>query len=207
MEITMVEQLTSDQVLEELLPFLKTLADATRLKIIGILARQELSVEGLADLLKLRPSTISHHLARLAEAGLVSARPHSYYNLYRLESGAIENLARRLMQQEEIASFAAPVEMDAYDRKVIADYSLPDGRIKALPTQRKKLEAILRYVLRSFEPGIRYSERQVNQILARFNEDTATLRRELVGYRMLHREGGGGDYWREVKTESSRGEP
>jgi predicted transcriptional regulator len=202
MVMKMPDKMTSDQVLEEFLPFFKALADATRLKIIGILARQELSVEQLAEVLSLRPSTISHHLARLAEVGLVSARPYSYYNLYQLENGAMEYMARQLLQRDESGSFSAPVDMTAYDRKVIADYSDPDGRIKALPTQRKKLEAILRFVVRSFEPGLRYSEKQVNEILARFNEDTATLRRELVGYRMLSREGGGGEYWREIPTES-----
>jgi hypothetical protein len=32
--------------------------------------------------------------------------------------------------------------------------------------------------------------------LGRFHEDTATLRRELVDYGWLKREGGGGAYWK-----------
>jgi hypothetical protein len=55
---------------------------------------------------------------------------------------------------------------------------------------------LLRYVLKAFEPDIRYSEKQVNEILSRFNEDTALLRRNLVDYGMMNREGGGGAYWR-----------
>ena len=51
-------------------------------------------------------------------------------------------------------------------------------------------------MLRAFEPGVRYTEKQVNEILGRFHEDTATLRQELVDYHMLAREGGGGEYWR-----------
>jgi hypothetical protein len=43
---------------------------------------------------------------------------------------------------------------------------------------------------------VRYSEKQVNEMLNRFHEDTATLRRELVGYGLMGREGGGGEYWR-----------
>jgi hypothetical protein len=65
-----------------------------------------------------------------------------------------------------------------------------------IPSQRKKLEAILRYIVKAFEVGKRYSEKQVNDILARYHEDTATLRRELVGYGLMKREGGGGAYWR-----------
>jgi hypothetical protein len=94
------------------------------------------------------------------------------------------------------ASPASEVDADAYDKKVIKDYSRRDGSLKTLPAQRKKLEAILRYVVKAFEAGKRYSEKQVNEILARYHEDTATLRRELVGSGLMKREGGGGEYWR-----------
>jgi predicted transcriptional regulator len=184
------------EALQELLPFLKAMADASRLKIIGLLASQSLTVEQLAELLDLRPSTVSHHLSQLANVGLVSARAESYYNVYSLEMAALEKLAQKLLAHETLPAMAADVDMQAYDRKVIRDYSLPDGRLKALPAQAKKLEAVLRYVVRSFKPGVRYSEKQVNEILGRFHEDTATLRRELVGYHLLGRQGGGGDYWK-----------
>lgn len=185
-----------DASVQELLEFFKALADANRLRILGLLARQPLTVEQLAEMLGLRPSTVSHHLQYLSHVGLVSARAESYYNVYRLERAALEQMARRLLAQETLPGVAADVDMDAYDRKVIDTFTTPDGRIKAFPAQRKKFEAILRYVLRAFEPGVRYSEKQVNQLLSQFHEDTATLRRELVGYGWLKRQGGGGDYWR-----------
>ena len=181
---------------EELLEFFKALADGNRLRILGLLARQPLTVEQMAEMLGLRPSTVSHHLQYLSHVGLVSARAEGYYNIYQLEEAALEKLARQLLAKETLPDVAAGVDMDAYDRKVIANFTAPDGRIKAFPAQRKKFEAILRYVLRVFEPGVRYSEKQVNQMLGQFNDDTATLRRELVGYGWLKREGGGGDYWR-----------
>jgi len=43
---------------------------------------------------------------------------------------------------------------------------------------------------------VKYTEKQVNEILGRFHEDTATLRRELIGFKLMAREGGGGAYWR-----------
>ena len=182
--------------MEELLEFFKALADGNRLRILGLLARQPLTVEQMAEMLGLRPSTVSHHLQYLSHVGLVSARAEGYYNIYQLEEAALEKLARQLLAKETLPDVAAGVDMDAYDRKVIANFTAPDGRVKAFPAQRKKFEAILRYVLRVFEPGVRYSEKQVNQMLGRFNDDTATLRRELVGYGWLNREGGGGEYWR-----------
>lgn len=181
---------------EELVNFFKALADANRLKIVGLLAEKPYSVEELAVLLNLKPPTVSHHLARLTEAGLVQAHSESYYNVYRLDKKVLEEKSRSMFSGSELSSVAAEVDADAYDNKVIKDYSRKDGSLKTLPSQRKKLEAILRYVVRAFEPDKRYSEKQVNEILKRYHDDTATLRRELVGFGLMQREGGGGEYWR-----------
>ncbi len=181
---------------EELVTFFKALADSNRLKIVGLLAEKSYSVEELAELLKLKPSTISHHLSRLAEAGLVRAHTQSYYNVYQLDQSVLQEKARTMFTQRELSNVVAEVDADAYDKKVIKDYSRRDGSLKTLPSQRKKLEAILRYVVQAFDIGKHYSEKQVNETLARYNEDTATLRRELVGFGLMQREGGGGDYWR-----------
>ncbi len=54
---------------EELVNFFKAFADTNRLKIVGLLADKPYSVEELASLLNLKPSTVSHHLARLTKAG------------------------------------------------------------------------------------------------------------------------------------------
>ena len=180
----------------ELVAVFKALADASRLKIVGLLAQQAYTVEQLAAILGLKPSTVSHHLSKLSEVGLVSARAEGYYSVYQLEKTALAASMQRIFSSEQIASVAADVDLDAFDRKVVSDYSLPGGRLKTLPAQRKKLEAVLRYVVKSFEPGIRYSEKQINETLSRFHEDTASLRRELVGYKLMEREGGGGEYWR-----------
>jgi len=181
---------------EELVTFFKALADANRLKIVGLLAEKAYSVEELAALLKLKPPTISHHLAKLVEAGLVKSRAESYYSMYQLDQSVLESKARSMFSQQELSTVAAEVDADAYDNKVIKDYSRRDGSLKTLPAQRKKLEAILRYVVKAFDMEKRYSEKQVNEILARYHADTATLRRELVGFGLMQREGGGGEYWR-----------
>lgn len=180
----------------ELVSIFKALADASRLKIVGLLAQQPYSVEQLAALLNLKPSTISHHLARLSEVGLVSARAESYYNVYQLDKSVLDETTRRIFSSDQISAVTADVDLEAYDHKVIKDFTQPDGHLSTIPAQRKKLEVILRHVVKAFEPGQRYSEKQVNEILARFHADTATLRRELVGSKLMQREGGGGDYWR-----------
>ncbi len=179
---------------ELLLGMFKALADANRLKIIGLLAQSDYSVEQLAELLGLRASTVSHHLARLAEVGLVSARAESYYNVYSLHHEALDEVARSLLTKETLPAIASQVDLYAYDRKVVANYMLPSGRLKTIPAQRKKLEVILRYISRDFQTGEQYSEQEVNKILSRYHDDTATLRRELVGCHLLARRSG--IYWR-----------
>jgi len=179
----------------ELVEMFKALADANRLKIIGLLARQPYSVEQLAALLDLKPPTVSHHLSRLSEVGLVAAKAEGYYSMYYLDESALKK-TRLLFSQLDLSESVADVDMDAYERKVVKDYSRPNGRLKTLPAQRKKLDAILRHMVKDFDPGRRYSEKEVNDILGRFHDDTAFLRRELVGSGLMQREGGGGDYWR-----------
>ena len=90
---------------------------------------------------------------------------------------------------------ASDINMDAYDQKVIADYSTSEGSLKTIPSQRKKLDVILRHIGRAFEPEVKYSEYEVNQILKNFHEDTASLRRELIGMGILKRTAGGREYW------------
>lgn len=189
----------------DLLTFFKALADANRLKIVGLLSQEALSVEQLAAMLRLRPSTVSHHLSRLAAAGLVSARAEGYYSVYSLEVRALENMARRLLSTEELPKAAAGVDLGAYARKVIQDYSLPDGRLKTIPAQRKKLLAILEHIAQSFEPGRRYTEPQVNEILRGFHADTATLRRELVGAGLVARQAG--EYWKSAAGGAGQEQP
>jgi len=180
----------------ELVTFFKALADPNRLKIVGLLADKSYSGEELAALLQLKPSTVSHHLAKLSEAGLVQSRAESYYTVYQLDKKVLEERSRSIFSQDELSSVASEVDADAYDNKVVKDFTKRDGSLKTIPAQQKKLEAVLRHIVKAFEVGKRYSEKQVNEILSGYHEDTATLRRELIGFGLMGREGGGGEYWR-----------
>lgn len=191
---------------DELLDFFKALADANRLKIIGLLAQQPYTVEQLAALLDVGVSTTSHHLTRLARAGLVAARAEGYYSVYSLQTDVLREMARRLLSKEALPRLAGDVDLTSFDRKVLAAFSDPDGRFTAFPVQRKKFLVLLRHAAQAFKPDVKYSEKQVNQILSRFHEDTAKLRRALVEYHLMAREGGGGAYWRleEHRSATSR---
>jgi len=184
---------------EELLTFFKALSEPNRLKIVGLLSQQDLSVEQIAEMIGTSASTASHHLTRLAKAGLVSARSESYYNIYHLEADAIEDMSRRLLAKDALPSVAADLDMDAYDKKVIKNYSNPDGTLKAIPFQQKKMLAVLRYVLRDIEKDVHYTEQQINDILEKYNEDYPRMRREMVDFGFLNRTNNGSEYWRTDK--------
>jgi hypothetical protein len=104
-------------------------------------------------------------------------------------------MSQQLLVRETMPAVTADIDMDAYDRKVINTFCDSQGRILQFPAQRKKFEVLLRHVVKAFKPGIRYKEKQVNDILSSYSEDTATLRRGLVEHRLMEREGGGGEYW------------
>jgi len=191
---------------DELVRFFKALAEPNRLRIIGLLAQKPQSVEQLATTLRVGESTVSHHLSKLADAGLVSARAESYYSIYALHTGALAAMAKKILHEDALPGLALGMDVDAYDRKILSAFSDAGGRIKAFPVQEKKFLVILRHILREFELGIRYPEKRVNQILSRYSADTATLRRSLVEHGFMAREGGGGMYWRVQGKGGAHGE-
>jgi biotin operon repressor len=190
----------------QMLELLKALADAKRLQIVGLLAGQKtLSVEQLAAALGIGMPTTSHHLARLERIGLVSARHHGHYSLYRLHPQVLEAAIKPLVAQEKLYQLAPSGSEQAFERKVLATF-LENGRITAFPRQQKKQLIILHHVLEAlFVVGERYSEFEVNERLKVFSSDTAMLRRSLVDHGLMARNGGGGEYWRLPAASTTTG--
>lgn len=178
----------------ELLAFFKALSDANRLKILGLLATQPHTVEQLAAALGLGASTVSHHLSRLSETGLVSARAEGYYSVYSLQTDQLEEMSRRLLKRENLVQLAEGADVEAYDRKVLRDFLTPDGRVKSIPAQEKKLLAIVRYINQAIDPDKRYTEKELNEFLKQYHEDFASFRRFLIDFGMMARENG--IYWK-----------
>lgn len=173
--------------------FFKLMADETRLKLIGLLAQQERSVGELAEILELREPTISHHLSRLSATGLVGMRPDGTTRRYRLKSDVLHQWSRELLSEESLAAMSLESGAEKWEDKVLRTY-LQSGSLAKIPDSRKKRDVVLRWLVTQFEEGRRYPEREVNEIIGQFHPDFATLRRELIGLRVMEREGG--VYWR-----------
>ncbi len=181
---------------ELLLSMLKALSDESRLRIVGLLSARPYAVEELAAALSLSPGTVVHHLKRLEAVGLVSARPVRPYVEYSLSLDALREVGRRLggLEGEAEAADVLPgpdgSPLPAYDAKVLRAF-LEDGRLVSIPAQEKKRQVVLRYLLERCFPEDRvYPEPEVNERLARFHPDVASLRRYLVGAKLMSRDAG-----------------
>jgi predicted transcriptional regulator len=181
------KSMSSSEQMEQWVKFFKALADKNRLKIVALLAHQPHSVEELAANLGVTSATVSHHLQRLVQADLVEARVQQYYNIYALRADVLRAMAEQLASTDFATRLAPDLDLDAYAENVRRQY-LVRGRLSEIPNQLKKREVLLRHIAQEFEPGKRYSERRVNEILKTFHTDVTTLRRELVNHKLLKQE-------------------
>lgn len=79
------------------------------------------------------------------------------------------------------------------EEQVLARF-VQQGRLVTMPTKRSKRLVVLDHIAQSFELGVTYPEAEVNEVLGRFHDDYAALRRYLVDEQFLSRDGG--VYWR-----------
>ena len=69
------------------------------------------------------------------------------------------------------------------------------GRITAMPAKRTRRRLLLDQVAQAFEPGRKYPEAAVDEVLKAIFDDHCTLRRYLVDEAFLSRTAAG-TYWR-----------
>lgn len=64
------------------------------------------------------------------------------------------------------------------------------GKLKSIPSQRKKERIILEEISKAFKKGQSYSEREVNLIIADYHDDFCTIRRDMIAEKILERNDG-----------------
>lgn len=92
---------------------------------------------------------------------------------------------------------APPKGADLATQKLFRAF-VREGRIVALPAKLSRRRDLLDHVARLFEPGIRYPEKRVNELLHEVYDDWAELRRALVDEDFLTRKHS--MYWRSGGT-------
>ena len=141
----------SETDLATLVAFFKAMANESRLRIVGLLAERERSVQELAELLALKEPTVSHHLAALKALGLVSVRAEGVTRWHALKLEALTELNRSLLDQKAVAGLTREVSGEPWDVKVLATFVSPDGALVSIPASRRKRRIILKWLAEQFD--------------------------------------------------------
>ena len=170
------------------LDLLRLLLEPDRLRVVGDLVGAPRTSAELAARHDQPPEEVLRTLAPLVQAGLVARRDGAY----QLDVDAWRDQARVLPRAAPPSPRVA-FGMTEEEGEVLARFFTGD-RLRELPAGRSNRLVVLERLALEFEPGVRYDERDVNDLLRRFHPDHATLRRQLVDEGYLDRSAG--EYWR-----------
>lgn len=180
-----------DSPFDTLLLFFKVLGNENRLRMAGLLAQRDYTVSDLAGEMGLRESTVSEYLAMFREFGLVTVRPVGTSRVYSFNAATLTEMNKLVHSREQLASISEE-SPENYELRVMQSF-VKDGRITSFPAALKKQLVLLTWIARQIEPGREYGEKEISAFLKGFNDDYATIRRELVDWHFMTREAG--RYW------------
>ncbi len=176
--------------MNQMLAYVKTVSNPTRLRIIGMLAQRNATRKEVAEHLKLSAKDSLTHLRFLECIGVVSQQE----GVFSLNDDRLAVLAKENLPEAKQA-YVPHEALDEKSKKTLRAHLNADGSIRQIPAP-PKLQIILNYLINFFEFDKNYAEKEVNQIIKRFHEDTAGLRRDLIDANLLARESDGSRYWR-----------
>ncbi|MDQ3914655.1 MAG: DUF2087 domain-containing protein [Actinomycetota bacterium] len=162
------------------------LAEPDRLRVAAAVVLGASTVDAIVGATGLEPKAVEQALARLTSGGLVTGdRRRLTLDEEELHAG-VRSAAEEREAGEKLG--LPPVASDVLRRFV------RNRRLVSIPVARSKRLVILDHLSQEFEPGWRYTEADVNQVLGDYHTDVAALRRYLVDEGFMGREGG--EYWR-----------
>jgi hypothetical protein len=180
---------------EQSIAIMKALADESRLAIVRSLLEQSQYVEEIAKRHALAPSTVSFHLKKLEQAGLVSSKKEQYYVVIQANVPLFDTTLKEIVSASPASKDLQDERIDDYHRKVLESF-FRHGTLDKLPAQQKKRLIVLEQFAIRFDPERRYSEQEVTGIIKPLFDDYCTIRRLLVDEGFVQRDGS--TYWREV---------
>jgi hypothetical protein len=170
--------------------FFKAIGDATRFRIVSLLANGPLHGQAIAGKLGLTAPTITHHLQKLKEVNLVYQRRDKNTIYYHLNRSVLSHHGMALLQLAKQKEERDMTSLELEKQKVIQNFFTPEGKLKAIPAQRKKKLIVFEHIIRGLEIGRKYEEKEINEYIKRFHEDYATIRREFIINHYMYRENG-----------------
>ncbi|GFN31067.1 DUF2087 domain-containing protein [Paenibacillus xylaniclasticus] len=180
--------------LDKVVRYHKALADATRLRMLVLLADGERNGLELSEKLGVTPATVTHHAAKLREASLIHERREKntiYFSLnhYFLKSSAVaavDFIYRGANARGELNAMDA--EQTKLRDSVIRNFMTKEGRLKQIPAQLKKKLIVLEHLVSGLEKGRSYTEKEINEYIGQYHDDYATIRREFIMHQFMFRE-------------------
>ncbi|WP_053376995.1 DUF2087 domain-containing protein [Paenibacillus sp. FJAT-27812] len=180
--------------LDKVVAYHKALADATRIKLLIMLAEGELNGQELAEKLGVTPATVTHHATKLREASLINERREKntiYFSLnhYFIKSNAsaAEQLIYRNAGTERGLESMEESSKRLQD-SVIRNFFTAEGKLKHIPAQHKKKLIALQHIVSQLTRGQKYTEKEINVFIKGFHDDFATIRREFIMHQYMFRE-------------------
>lgn len=175
--------------LNKIVEFHKALGDLTRVRIIALLKQGHLSGQEIAGKLGLKPPTITHHMTKLREVGLIKERRDKNTIYFSLNTKILEMNAKAIITVGTGGDSNMEMSVTEQERSaIINNFFTKDGKLKTYPAQRKKKLVVLAHMIKGLEFGKVYQEKEINEYLKQFHEDYATLRRELIMCQYMYRE-------------------
>ncbi|MGG0276759.1 metalloregulator ArsR/SmtB family transcription factor [Bacillus rhizoplanae] len=175
--------------LNKIVEFHKALGDLTRVRIIALLQQGPLSGQEIAGKLGLKPPTITHHITKLRDVGLIKERRDKNTIYFSLNTKILEMNAKAIFTVGTGGDSNMEMSVTEKERSaIINNFFTKDGKLKNYPAQRKKKLVVLSHMIKGLEFGKVYQEKEINEYLKQFHEDYATLRRELIMCQYMYRE-------------------
>jgi biotin operon repressor len=176
---------------------LKALADKSRILMVNALLEKPHCAEELAERLRLAPSTISFHLRRLEDAGLVTKSKAQYYVVYELRADLLRMSLKDFVTIPPGGDSPEENRMRRYREKVVRTF-FRNGGLVQIPKQWRKRTIVLEEFLVNFELGKEYAEHEVNELIAPLFPDYCTIRRMLIDQGYMTRKG---EKYRRIESE------
>lgn len=166
---------------------MKALADRSRLLIIRSLIAKPQYLEELSERLGLAVSTVSFHLKKMEEAGIVTKDKQQYYTIFGVKKDFFAQKLEDLMDFETDEKNIQEERIRQYKEKVLKTF-MQDGRIIQIPSQMQKRWIVFEQILQEFEYGKEYTEQQVNELIRKYHDDHCLIRRSFIEERVMNRE-------------------
>jgi hypothetical protein len=163
------------------------LAEPDRLRALAAVALGAGTLPEVAERAGLEPKAAARALARLVAGGLLDGGSGGDYRVRAEALKAASRPAAAGTGTGGTGGREGGAAAESPEAAVLRRF-VHDGRLLAMPAARGKRLVVLDHLAGQFEPGRRYPEREVNELLGRYHPDYAMLRRYLVDDGFLDRE-------------------